>query len=170
MVNVVFRPILLTIGLMLSMFVMHAIAFFAVEGYEITNMSIVNSTSTMAICGFLFSNLIMASLVIVLAHKSHEIIYDTADNVMKWIGFGVSPLGAVKNEQQVSSMFKAAEGAGQNITAGLIRGEGGKQKPTSQGSDRPGGGGGSPSETPEGGGDAPEKQPESGGGGKQAPK
>lgn len=142
MLNVVFRPILLTLGLLLSMFVMHAIAFFAVKGYEVTNMSIINSTTLTAMWGFIFSNLIMAILVIVLAHKSHEIIYDTADNVMKWIGFGVQPLGAVKNEQQISGMFKAAGSAGESMTAGAMRMSGGKGGRGKEEEDRGGGGGG----------------------------
>lgn len=108
--NVALRPILLTIGLLISMFVMQGIIFFTLKGYAIFNEAMVSSTADIAIMGFVFTNLIMVMITIVLAHKAHEVIYDTADNVMKWIGFGVTPLGTVKSEGEVKGMMRSASG------------------------------------------------------------
>lgn len=41
---------------------------------------------------------------------AHELIYDTADEVMKWIGFGVTPLGTTKAEEEVQGGMKTATG------------------------------------------------------------
>ncbi len=171
MVNVVFRPILLTLGLLLSMFLMHAMAYFAVEGFLVTSETITatNGWSISAVFGWIFVNLILAVIIVILAQKSHEMIYETAENVMKWIGFGVTPLGAVGNEGKVGAAFK--EGA-QSIKGGAAAGIG-KLGGGDKERDPAGGGknsGGSDKEDPDASKDSPEKKPESGGGGKQAPK
>lgn len=114
-VNVIFRPILLTVGLLISLMLMHVICHFALVGYKYANLSIVDSTSMVSITGFLFTNLIMIALAIALAHKSHELIYETADNVMKWIGFGTTALGSVKSEGMVEG---AVKGGGGDIKTG----------------------------------------------------
>ena len=117
MVNVVMRPILLTIGLLFSFFILRAIIGWAVKGYAAYNQSVVDSTSTTAITGIIFSNLILVGLVIVLAHKSSEMIYETADNIMKWIGFGTSPLGEVRSEGDVKSMVQSGAHTAERATA-----------------------------------------------------
>ncbi len=120
-VNVIFRPILLTFGLMISMFLMHAITAFTLKGFQISNLSIITSTSMTSITGWIFSNLIMIGLVVALSHKAHEIIYESADNVMKWMGFGVAPLGATKASHDVTS---AATGAAATVKG--VTGEAGR--------------------------------------------
>lgn len=49
--------------------------------------------------------------MLTLAHKSHEMIYETADNVMRWLGFGVHPLGEVKGETSTHGAFKSGVNA-----------------------------------------------------------
>jgi hypothetical protein len=138
MINVVFRPILLTIGLLLAIFLMHAIAYFAIDGFSVASDSVLeaNGNFMSKIFGFIFVNFILTMLVIVLAHKAHEIIYETADNVMKWIGFGVSGLGTVKNEGQVGSMFQKGAGMAQGAASGMM----GRLATPTSGDDKPGGG------------------------------
>lgn len=55
---------------------------------------------------------IIGAVMIQLAHKVHEIIFETADNVMRWIGFGVSALGTVKSGE-VSVMGSVRGGLGE---------------------------------------------------------
>lgn len=139
-INVVFRPILLTLGLLMSMFMLHYITKLAIYGYAITNFSIVTSTSYSSILAFVFGNIVLVGLVITLAHKSHEMIYETADNVMKWLGFGVHGLGESKGESMVQGGFKGGTHAvGAAAGAMLSKGAGEPKAPP------PGGGGG---ETP----------------------
>lgn len=149
MLNVITRPILLTLGLLISMFVMHAIVYFALKGYAVFNASVVSLTATIAITGIIVTNVIMTAIVIVLAHKSHELIYDLADDIMKWIGFGVTPLGSVRAEGDVKQIAKGGmEATGRMADAALSRvggaGEakgdnpGRGDKPT--GGNKPGGG------------------------------
>ena len=82
--------------------------------------AMVNATASSAIAGILFTNTIMVALVIVLAHKSHEIIYETADNVMKWIGFGVTPMGSVKSEGEVKGMAKGGSATTERMTGAAL--------------------------------------------------
>lgn len=171
MVNVVFRPILLTLGLLLSMFLMHAIAYFAIQGFLVTSETIVASSGwgISAAFAWLFVNFMIAALIIVLAHKAHEIIYGTADDVMKWIGFGVSGLGSVQNEEKVASTFKqGAAGVKSAANAGIgmfAGGKGGGPRTNSgNGSNDSGGGGGSPQHAADGATDSPGKEPNPGGG------
>ncbi|KAA0874219.1 hypothetical protein [Nitrincola tapanii] len=57
---------------------------------------------------FLFMNIILIGLVITLAHKSYEMIFDTADNVMRWVGFGSRPLGEVQGEASTNRVYAGA--------------------------------------------------------------
>lgn len=151
MLNVITRPILLTLGLLISMFVMHAIVYFALKGYAVFNASVVSSTATIAITGIIVTNRIMTSIVIVLAHKSHELMHDLADDigvpVMKWIGFGTTPLGSVRAEgdvKQIAQQGTRATGTMAEAAAGRVghRAQGDKPSGGGRGSggDNPGGG------------------------------
>ncbi|MDV7394580.1 hypothetical protein RZS08_24570, partial [Arthrospira platensis SPKY1] len=92
--NVLFRPILLLVGLIMSMQVMYFISWLAIKGFTVvTDGLITNSFGISGYFSFVFANIVMVTLIISLAHKSHEMIYETADNVMRWIGFGTRPLG-----------------------------------------------------------------------------
>lgn len=124
-VNVIFRPVLLTIGLLFSMFMMEAITHFTLAGYKVYNLSLVNSTSSTSVTGFVFTNIIMVSLVVILTHKAHEIIYETADDVMKWMGFGVSALGATRGAEETvhRSFDSATQGAGRAVDIALASGK-----------------------------------------------
>jgi hypothetical protein len=53
-------------------------------------------------------NLILVGLIISLAHKSYEMIFETADNVMRWVGFGTRPLGEAQGEGAVSRTYGGA--------------------------------------------------------------
>ena len=105
------------LGLILSMFAMHYIAQFAIQGFAVTNLAVVTSTTSSSILAFIFGNIVLITLIIMLAHKAHEIIYETADNVMKWIGFGVHPLGETKGEAMTGQSFSRA-----NQTVGMAAG------------------------------------------------
>ena len=93
------------------MFALHYITKLAIAGYAVTNLSVVTSTSYSSILAFVFGNFVLVGLVITLAHKSHEMIYETADNVMRWLGFGVHPLGEAKGESSVHGGFKQGANA-----------------------------------------------------------
>ncbi|WP_244887882.1 DotA/TraY family protein [Ectothiorhodospira mobilis] len=140
LLNVMLRPILLTIGLIASMLLMHAMAFFILEGYDTFNQAMVNSTSWISILGFLFTNTIMIIFVIIISHKAHELIFDTADDVMKWIGFGVSPLGSTRAEGEVRSMAQHAGSTTERLTGAAMGRLGGDKDDTSP--RKPGGSGG----------------------------
>ena len=72
-------------------------------------------------------NLILVGLIITLAHKSHEMIYETADNVMRWIGFGTRPLGEAQGEAATHRAYGAAA-IYTNQTAGAAMAKGGDDK------------------------------------------
>ena len=146
LLNVVLRPILLTISVIIAIFVMQGIVFFALESYAVFNDSLVSSTTSWtAIAGILFTNLIMVILVITVSHKAHELIYNFADEVMRWIGFGVQPLGSVQNEGDIRQQVKSGMGTTERMTqAGVGRlsqpSKGGDGAGDSGGGSRSGGG------------------------------
>ena len=145
LLNVVLRPILLTIGVIVAIFVMKGIAFFALDAYVVFNESMVNSTATTAIVGFLFTNLIMVILVITISHKAHELIYSFADEVMRWIGFGVQPLGSVQNEGEIRSQARAGTATTERMVqagVGRVAGQGGGSRAATGGGGGFTGGGG----------------------------
>ena len=120
-----------------------------------------DSTSSISITGFIITNVIMCGLVIVLSHKSHELIYQGADSVMKWIGFGVSALGSVHGaEQQLSSTFKSGTAQVEKAVMGTIGGsrKGEEGAPRISGPDSGGGQGGGRNVTA-GGTDMPQATP-----------
>ena len=60
-------------------------------------------------------------------------IYETADNVMRWLGFGVHPLGEAKGESGVHGGFKqgahaAGAAAGARMSQVPQRGAGGRER------------------------------------------
>lgn len=107
--NVLFRPILLLVGLIMSMQVMYFISWLAIKGFTVvTDGLITNSFGISGYFSFVFANIVMVTLIISLAHKSHEMIYETADNVMRWIGFGTRPLGEAQGEAATHRAYGAA--------------------------------------------------------------
>src|SRR5690554_3149968 len=56
----------------------------------------------------LFMYFILIGLIVSLAHKSYEMIFETADNVMRWVGFGSRPLGEAQGEQSTSRIYGGA--------------------------------------------------------------
>lgn len=161
-VNVIFRPILLTVGLLFSMFMMEAITSFTLLGYKVYNLSLVNSTSSSSLTGFIFTNIIMVSIVVILTHKAHEIIYETADDVMKWMGFGVSALGATRGAEEAThrAFDSATQGAGRAVDIALASGKPDRSK--DMGEPTGGGEGRKPSNSVSGGTDVKESHQEHG--------
>jgi hypothetical protein len=53
-------------------------------------------------------------------------IYETADNVMRWVGANTKPLGEVGGEAAVSRTYMGAAGyVGQGANAAMAKGDGG---------------------------------------------
>lgn len=94
--------------------VLQIIAYLAINGFQVVNHAVTGTGSESfghAISqyfGLVFMNLILVGLIISLAHKSYEMIFETADNVMRWVGFGSRPLGEAQGEQATSRMYGGA--------------------------------------------------------------
>ena len=82
--------------------------------------------------------LIIGAVLIQLTHKTHEIIFTTADNVMRWIGFGVNPLGSIQSGE--ASVMGSVQG-GMQQTAPLL-GQAAMMRQASNRRGAPGGAGG----------------------------
>lgn len=112
--NVLFRPILLLLGLVMSMQVLQFICFLAIEGFKVVNHSITGTGAQAFSFGvsqyfaILFMHLVLIGLILSLSHKSYEMIFETADNVMRWVGFGSRPLGEAQGEQSTSRVYGGA--------------------------------------------------------------
>lgn len=97
--NVLFRPILLLLGLAMSMQVLQFICFLAIESFKVVNHSITGNGAQAFSFGvsqyfaIVFINMVLVGLILSLSHKSYEMIFETADNVMRWVSFGSRPLG-----------------------------------------------------------------------------
>lgn len=127
LLNILFRPILLILGLFFSMLMMYFIAQLALSGYTMYHSSVALSAGTMGgFFAFVFGNIILVGLVVALSHKSHEMIYETADNVMRWVGSNTKPLGEAQGEASVSRTYAGAAGyVGQGANATIAKGGGG---------------------------------------------
>jgi hypothetical protein len=112
--NVLFRPILLLLGLVMSMQVLQFICFLAIEGFKVVNHSITGTGAQAFSFGvsqyfaIVFMNMVLVGLILSLSHKSYEMIFETADNVMRWVGFGSRPLGEAQGEQATSRVYGGA--------------------------------------------------------------
>jgi hypothetical protein len=112
--NVLFRPILLLLGLVMSMQVLQFISYLAISGFKVVNHSITGTGAEAFSFGvsqyfaILFMHLVLIGLIISLSHKSYEMIFETADNVMRWVGFGSRPLGEAQGEQATSRVYGGA--------------------------------------------------------------
>lgn len=65
-----------------------------------------------------------------------------ADSVMKWIGFGVAPLGEVKSEGEVKQMAKGTSAGTERIVGAGVGKLGGKERGEQKAPGRRGGGNG----------------------------
>ena len=89
-------------------------------------------------------NLILVGLIITLAHKSYEMIYETADNVMRWIGFGTRPLGEAQGEASTNRVYAGAAMYSRDATGSMVAKGGGQPDASgkNKGSSADGGDGG----------------------------
>jgi len=127
LLNILFRPILLVLGLFFSMLMMYFISQLALSGYTMYHSSVALSVgTTTGFFAFVFGNIILIGLIVALSHKSHEMIYETADNVMRWVGSNTKPLGEAQGESTVSRTYAGAAGyVGQGTNAAMAKGGGG---------------------------------------------
>ena len=75
--------------------------------------------------------MVLVGLILSLSHKSYEMIFETADNVMRWVGFGSRPLGEAQGEQSTNRVYGGA----------AIYSRGAAGAAVAKGNGRPGGGG-----------------------------
>jgi hypothetical protein len=157
LLNILFRPILLVLGLFFSMLMMYFISQLALSGYTMYHSSVALSVgTTTGFFAFVFGNIILIGLIVALSHKSHEMIYETADNVMRWVGSNTKPLGEAQGESTVSRTYAGAAGyVGQGTNAAMAKGSGtATPKPKGGGEDDAGDKGKGEDATPAGGSEA----------------
>jgi conjugal transfer/type IV secretion protein DotA/TraY len=74
LLNILFRPILLVLGLFFSMLMMYFISQLALSGYTMYHSSVALSVgTTTGFFAFVFGNIILIGLIVALSHKSHEL-------------------------------------------------------------------------------------------------
>jgi hypothetical protein len=74
---------------------------------------------------------VLVGLILSLSHKSYEMIFETADNVMRWVGFGSRPLGEAQGEQSTNRVYGGAAIYSRDAAGAAV----------AKGNGRPGGGG-----------------------------
>lgn len=120
MLNVITRPTLMLFGLFLAMLVMHAGYKFLLLTFFPTMRS-VSSGKGMGIVGIIFMLGILVHMIMVLSHRSFELIHLIPERVSRWIGGGGEQLGETEQERKVHSGVVAVVGntskAAQNATA-----------------------------------------------------
>lgn len=78
----------------------------AVEG----SLSSASFSGYAGVIGSIVLIVIMTAVLVVLVNKSFAMIYETADNVMKWIGGGVSGAGEFRGTSEVQGAMQSAVG------------------------------------------------------------
>lgn len=115
MINVMLRPILLVMGFFISIIVMWIICWLFLRGFIMAVEGSLSSASWSGYAGIIGSIMlivIMTGALVVLVNKSFSMIYETADNVMKWIGGGVSGAGEFRGTSEVQGAMQGAVGSG----------------------------------------------------------
>lgn len=115
MINVMLRPILLVMGFFISIIVMWIICWLFLRGFIMAVEGSLSSASWSGYAGIIGSIMlivIMTGALVVLVNKSFAMIYETADNVMKWIGGGVSGAGEFRGTSEVQGAMQGAVGSG----------------------------------------------------------
>jgi len=113
--NVMIRPVLLTIGLIMSFLVMWGGAWLVMSGLQVFASGMINSTDTgplsyiggniiSAFIGMFAILLIGTGLMIAIVHRSFDVIYEAADEVLAWIGGGKQLGGEGQNVSKVQGI------------------------------------------------------------------
>lgn len=113
MINVLLRPLLLVMGFFISIIVMWIICWLFLRGFLMAVEGSLSSASWSGYAGVIGSIVlivIMTAVLVVLVNKSFAMIYETADNVMKWIGGGVSGAGEFRGASEVQGAMQSAVG------------------------------------------------------------
>ncbi|MEF3193816.1 MAG: DotA/TraY family protein, partial [Halothiobacillaceae bacterium] len=113
--NVMLRPVLLTIGLIMSFLVMWAGAWLVMSGLQVFASGMINATNTgffgkiggnyiSAFIGMFAVLMIGTGLMIAVAHRAFDVIYEAADEVLAWIGGGKQLGGEAQNVAKVQTI------------------------------------------------------------------
>lgn len=142
MINVMLRPILLVMGFFISIIVMWIICWLFLRGFIMAVEGSLSSASWSGYAGIIGSIMlivIMTGALVVLVNKSFAMIYETADNVMKWIGGGVSGAGEFRGTSEVQGAMQGAVGSGKGALDQAIQAS---ARANPQNANTPSGGGG----------------------------
>ena len=144
LLNVAMRPVLLTIGFILSLGMMWALTWMGAEimsgaarvmllsvdtsFFDGSNVGekVVNTASTalnnvqMVLIGSVAILLIGGAVMVMLIHRAFDLMYESADEVMQWVGGGVKQLGGEKeNAQRTTAIIAGQFGRMEGRTRGL---------------------------------------------------
>lgn len=100
-------------GFFISIIVMWIICWLFLRGFMMAVEGSLSSASWSGYAGVIGSIVlivIMTAVLVVLVNKSFAMIYETADNVMKWIGGGVSGAGEFRGASEVQGAMQSAVG------------------------------------------------------------
>lgn len=113
LINVLLRPMLLTLGFFVSIIVMWIISWLFLRGYLSAVEGSLSGASWSGYAGLIGTVVlitIMTVVMMLLVNRSFSMIYETADNVMKWVGGGVSGAGEFKAGGELQSSVGGAMG------------------------------------------------------------
>lgn len=125
MINVMLRPLLLVMGFFISIIVMWIICWLFLRGFLMAvegSLSAASITGYAGLIGTIMLIVIMTAVLVVLVNKSFAMIYETADNVMKWIGGGTSGAGEFRGTSEVQGAMQGAVGQGRGALDQALRG------------------------------------------------
>ena len=144
LINVAMRPVLLTIGFILSLGMMWALTWMGSEImsgaarvmllsvdttlFDGSNIGerVANNVTTalnniqMSTIGTIAVLLIGGAVMVMLIHRAFDLMYESADEVMQWVGGGVKQLGGEKeNAQRTTAIISGQFGRMEGRTRGL---------------------------------------------------
>ncbi|MEF3193243.1 MAG: DotA/TraY family protein [Halothiobacillaceae bacterium] len=113
--NVMLRPVLLTIGLIMSFLVLWGGAWLVMSGLQVFASGMINAANTglfgkiggnyiSAFIGMFALLMIGTGLMIAVAHRAFDVIYEAADEVLAWIGGGKQLGGEAQNVSKVQTI------------------------------------------------------------------
>lgn len=104
--NVIVRPLILILALIMTIFLFQFGAFIFMGILMIASPFITNSVSYTSLTFTIMSLIILVIGLVMVAHRTHEFIYQGADRIISWLGFGVSSLGTTQSWSEMEGRVK----------------------------------------------------------------
>ena len=131
--SILFRPPLMVIGFFFAMVLMVGAGFLVGKTFAPFIGGLRAGATFSGLVTWVALTVMLAIIMIVLAHKIYGLITWLADNVLQWIGQHIKNLGEHHDEERIRALFGAAVHTGASTATGSLRQSRSRRKPPGSG-------------------------------------